>query len=217
MLELLARIIEDRSGTELRQFLLRALVCLVAIAFTAAVTFYGVAADMDPIDGLDGTPFVILNGAYALYWAPVFAAFATILAIALWYGVKLTDTNLHTFSIIAGFLLFFIQDEMVQKTTNFAVGRQSEAGEPSYHPCARLRDSLRPGPDYKRNAKGDWVYDSHFDYVFTTSPELCSKLKAHFGTPRLGQSNLYHDSAWGKSSEFRKSIDPDQTYFNAPH
>ena len=217
MLEALARIIEDRSGRELQRLLLRAFLYFVAVALVAALAFLFVAAGMDPIGGLDGTPFVLLNGAYALYWAPVFAAFAAILAIAFWHGVTLTDSNLHVFSIIGFIFLFWIQEDMVQKTTNFAVERQSETGEHSYYPCARLRDSLGPGPDYKRNAEGDRVYDSHFDYVFTTSPDLCVELKTHFGRPRLGQKNLYHDNAWGNSVEFRRSVDPEQTHFNRPH
>ena len=217
MLRTIIRIQEDDTGTELPKFILRvtfSTACLV-LANLAAIIY--AINTMEPVQGLDGKPWVVLDGAYRIYWAPYFATLAVIAFLGVLFQVPLSSSRYQIILIGLYFLHIFTNSDQIQLATDYVVREHAKTSQYHYSPCIKLDDGGglmgtfdAVGPPDDRELK----YLSRTNFVYARTPQLCDGLKQELGRSDTADNNRYSGSAWGRTYEYRKSFEPGLKYLN---
>lgn len=208
---------DDDTGTELPKFIFRVTFSIACLVIANLAAFFYAVETMEPIQGLDGKPWVVLDGAYRIYWGLFFATAAVTVILGIVFQVPIKSSRYSVIFIAMYFFHILTVSDQVQLTTNYVVRKQAETSQYQYHPCIKLhtRGGLGGtldvvGPRDDRRLK----YVSPTDYVYARTPQLCDSLKQRLGRSNTGVNNLYTEYAWGKTYEYRKSFEPGLKYLN---
>ena len=217
MLRTIIRIQEDDTGTELPKFILRvtfSTACLV-LANLAAIIY--AINTMEPVQGLDGKPWVVLDGAYRIYWAPYFATLAVMAFLGVVFQIPLSSSRYSVILIGLYFFHIFTNGDQIQLATDYVVREHAKTSKYDYSPCIKLHDRGGlggtldvVGPRDDRELK----YVSPTNFVYARTRQLCDGLKQQLGRSDTVENNRYSGYAWGKTYEYRKSFEPGLKYLN---
>ena len=211
MLDTFLTIRNDDTGTELSKFIFRLTFSIACLVLANLAAFIYAVETMAPIQGLDGKPWVVLDGAYRIYWAPICATLAVTAFLGVLYQVPLNSSHYQVILIGLYFFHVFTNSDNIQLATDYAVKRHAETSPYQYQPCIKLHDRGGPGGTFDVEGPHDdrrLKYVSPTDFVYARTPNLCAELKRRLGRSDTGTNNLYSELAWGRTYEYRKSLEP---------
>ena len=84
---------DDDTGTELPKFIFRVTFSIACLVIANLAAFFYAVETMEPIQGLDGKPWVVLDGAYRIYWALFFATAAVTVILGIVFQVPIKSSR----------------------------------------------------------------------------------------------------------------------------